>query len=823
MSDSGYLFSELASITGGKLLLSADARIRELLTDSRKLSTPANTVFFALIARNDGHEFIPGLYRKGLRYFVVSKIPHENYPDISFILVEDTLAALQKLAAFHRTGFNLPVIGITGSNGKTIVKEWLWQLMSPEYIIARSPRSYNSQIGVPLSVWQIDKIHTLGIFEAGISEPGEMNHLAKIIQPSIGIITNIGHAHDQYFDSHQQKAEEKLKLFCNSEIVVFCNDHELIRQTLLKKANPQQQLFSWGFAEGSSLKLISVKTLASRTSISASYNGALREIEIPFTDAASVENAIHCWCIMLLFNYGPAVTLERMRQLHPVEMRLQLNAGINGCSVINDAYSFDPDSLRIALDYLVTQNQHERRTVILSDMLQSGADETELYQTIAQMIHQRGIQRVIGIGETISVHRNLFNQDARFFPDTDTFLNQFPLSGFNNETLLIKGARKFGFERITARLIQKSHETILEVNLDALVHNLNFYRSKLNAGTRLMAMVKAYSYGSGSFEIASTLQFHRADYLAVAYADEGVELRKAGISLPIMVMNPEESGMASLLMHNLEPEVYSFRVLDMLCAAMQRFGFGQTQIGIHLKMDTGMHRLGFPKDDLTLLAERLKNSHNIRVLSVFSHLAGSDDSGFDDFTRMQINEFAETTAFLREQLGYDFLRHILNSAGISRFPEAQFEMVRLGISLYGISSDSAEQSELEVVNSLKTSISQIRKVKQGESVGYNRAWVAGRDSVIATIPIGYADGLDRRLSNGKGHFLVNGKFAAVAGNVCMDMTMLDITGIEACEGDEIIIFGKDLPISKLAEEMQTIPYEILTGISARVKRAYFKE
>ena len=826
MFETSFSFSEIAEITGGSLSGDySDSRMEELLTDSRKLSTPLHTLFFALVTpSNDGHKYIADLHKRGLRYFVVSVLPTDAFPDAGFILVNDTLLALQKVAARHRSKYSLPVIGITGSNGKTIVKEWLWQLLSPENTIVRSPRSYNSQIGVPLSVWQISNIHNLAIFEAGISEPGEMAHLAPLILPDIGILTNIGHAHDQFFESLQQKLEEKLLLFEGASTLIYCSDIDWIDQKIISKKKPKQTLFSWGAGKENTLQIIG-KTSPSTgaTRITAIFEGKEISIQIPFADAAHIENAIHCWCILLLFDYGAAVVNERMMQLHSVEMRLQMNAGINGCSIINDAYSFDPDSLQIALDFLVQQNQHESKCLILSDMRQGEPDEPALYKRISQMVNSRKISRLIGVGETISRYGGLFNAKSVFYKDTAGFIQDFNSSDYSNESILVKGAREFGFEKITGLLMQKSHETVLEVNLDALVHNLNHYRSKLNPGTRLMAMVKAFSYGSGSFEIANTLEHHRADYLAVAYADEGVELRKAGIGLPIMVMNPEASGMAAILAYQLEPEVYSLRSLNLLASAVKRMKASSGLVKIHVKFDTGMHRLGFSKEELPGLIDALRDCPEIRVASAFSHLVGSEDTNLDDFTRQQIKDFTEMAERLEKSIGYNFIRHISNSAGITRFPEAQFEMVRLGISLYGISADKEEQSALEPVNALRTSVSQIINVKSGDSVGYNRSWEAHRDSKIATIPIGYADGLDRKLSNGKGRFLINGKVAPVAGNVCMDMTMLDITGMEVKEGDDVLIFGRDWPISQLAEAIGTIPYEILTGVSARVKRLYFRE
>ncbi len=826
MLQQGYALESIARITGGNLTGNpGNAMIEELLTDSRKLTSPECTLFFAIVtSRNNGHRYIGELYNKGIRYFCVSEPPEFTMPDAVYIRVINTLEALQQLAAAHRAAFSCPVIGITGSNGKTIIKEWLWQLLSPEKIIVRSPKSYNSQIGVPLSVWQMKSLHNLAIFEAGISQPGEMEYLEKIIRPTIGIFTNIGHAHDQFFSSQEQKTNEKLKLFTGVDLLIYCSDDPLIANSIANRGIRKEKLFDWGKNDYARLRITGKKIEKNSTIINGTFDGKDLSIEIPFSDEASVENAIHCWAVMLSFGYGPDVTCSRMLKLTRVAMRLEMKEGINGCSVINDAYSSDPDSLAIALDFMVQQNQHHNRTVILSDMMQGNPDENGLYQVIAGLLAEKGVEKLIGIGPALARNSGLFPMETSFFPSTEDFLAEFRSSSFRNETILLKGARIFEFERINQLLQQKSHETVLEVNLNALVYNLNYYRSLLKPGTKLMAMVKAFSYGSGSFEIANALQFHRADYLAVAYADEGVELRKAGISLPVMVMNPEDSGMEAILQYSLEPEIYNFRSLQMLQKAIRTINSAtDSPILIHLKLDTGMHRLGFEESVLESLCGLLNNSPGIRIQSVFSHLVGSDDPQHDEFTRHQIALFAKMTEQLEQMLGYGFLRHILNSAGISRFPEAQFSMVRLGISLYGISTDPEEQKMLETVTSLKTNISQIKTIAPGETVGYSRSWTASKTTTIATIPIGYADGLSRRLGNGKGKMLVNGRLAMVAGNICMDMTMLDITGIEAVEGDEVIVFGEELPITDLANAMETIPYEILTGISRRVKRVYFQE
>lgn len=820
-----YTLTTIQQLIGGQLFgTDTNTPVDLLLTDSRRLSFPRRTLFFALVTpRNDGHHFLTDLIAKGVTHFCVSRLPQTLPANCNFLLVNDTLTAFQQLVAAHRSRFKIPVIGITGSNGKTIVKEWLWQLLSPEKAIIRSPKSYNSQIGVPLSVWQMNDLHQLGIFEAGISKPGEMEKLESIIRPTIGIFTNIGHAHDQYFSSSVQKISEKMQLFERAELLVYCRDHIEIHHVLTTLL-PHLPVFNWGRTPDVKLHITNTTTVQNTTRIEASYQGKPIVISIPFTDEASVENAVHCWSVMLLMGYGPEIITQRMLKLQTVAMRLELKEGINNCSIINDAYSSDPESLAIALDFMANQHQHERKTVIISELKQSMADENALYTSIAAMLANKGISRLIGIGPALKAHKDLFNMQAEFYNNTEDFISAFQGGNFRDETILIKGARVFGFEKISELLQQRSHETVLEVNLDALVHNLNTYRAMLPSQTAIMAMVKAFSYGSGSYEIANVLQFHRAGYLAVAYADEGVELRKAGIYMPIMVMNPEETGMENLLRFNLEPEIYNFRSLQLLLRSIRVYGhFSAHPVNIHIKLDTGMHRLGFEDADLNALIDQLKETPEVRVHSVFSHLVGSDNPAMDDFTRQQIALFEKMTQQLTEGLGYKFLRHILNSAGIRRFPEAQFDMVRLGISLYGISENGDEQLKLETVSSLKTSISQIKVIGRDETVGYNRAWKSTHETVIATVPIGYADGLSRQLSNGVGSMMVNGQRAPVIGNICMDMTMLDITGIPAAEGDEVVVFGNEPTIAELARSINTIPYEILTGISRRVKRIYFQE
>ncbi len=829
MSKYEYTISEINHIVKGDLVQenNGGAMISELVIDSRRLIVPEGSLFFALASkRNDGHKYIEELYVRGVRNFVVESEPTNLllYYDANIIKVKNTLFALQALATAHRRQFNIPVIGITGSNGKTIVKEWLFQLLNESKNIVRSPKSFNSQIGVPLSVWQMREEHGLAIFEAGISEQDEMDRLQPIIQPTIGIFTNIGHAHDENFINRIQKAGEKLKLFTKVKTLVYCIDQKELQEGIIKSGILKNiETFTWSRKNEADLRITSVHSDAHFTQLTALYKNNEITIGIPFTDEASIENVIHCWATMLLMGFNQTLISRRMRALQPLAMRLEMKTGINNSTLINDSYSNDIDSLSIALDFLNQQKQHHKKTVLLSDILQSGRSDSHLYQEVSELLSVKQIDRLIGIGKGISRQAALFKLEKEFFNTTEEFLDSYSLSAFANESILLKGARMFGFERITEALQQKTHETVLEIDLNALVHNLNFYRSKLDPGVKVMAMVKAFSYGSGSYEIANVLQFHQVDYLTVAYSDEGVELRKAGIKLPIMVMNPDEESFDIMLKHHLEPEIYSFRVLKMLESAMLRLTQHAIPVGIHIKIDTGMHRLGFDPAEVDELINQLKGRPYIRVMSVFSHLAIADNAEGDDFTRHQISLFNMVSERFSYEFDYPIFRHIANTAAITRFPDSRLDMVRLGIGLYGIAPTQEEQEKLQNVSTLRSIISQIKHIVPDETVGYNRNFRATEDTTIAIVPIGYADGLSRALSNGKGHLMVKGKLVPVVGNICMDMTMIDITGINAREGDEVMIFGKDLPITRLADEMGSIPYEILTGISQRVKRVYFQE
>jgi len=822
--------SEIVEITGGELIRKSNnnPEVRDILVDSRRLINPDKCIFFALQGRNrSGHDYIPELYDNGIRLFVVSdNIPNlDSYKGSNVIKVNNTLAALQEVGSAHRQKYDYPVIGITGSNGKTIIKEWLFQLLQKKFKIVRSPKSYNSQIGVPLSVWQMEESNSMAVFEGGISQPDEMDKLQSIIKPNIGIFTNIGEAHDENFISLNQKIGEKLKLFTKVDTLIYCTDHMAIQEILIRSQMLETiKAFTWSKKLAADLQIGSIyKSNLESTSITATYKEKEIKIEIPFVDEASIENAIHCWATLLHLGIDQEYIMDGMLDLHPIAMRLEMKAGINHCSIINDSYNSDINSLSIAIDFLNQQSQQKKRTLILSDILQSGKGEEELYGEIAKILHQKNISRIIGIGPAISRQEEAFEIEKFFFASTEEFMRKFPFTSFSNETILLKGARIFEFEVISNALQQKSHETVMEINLNAMVSNLNYFRSKISPITKIMAMVKAFSYGSGSYEVANLLQFHRADYLAVAYVDEGVELRKAGIILPIMVMSPEEHSLDTLIQHNLEPEIYNFRILDMLERAIfKNILPANKPVKIHIKLETGMHRLGFKESSMSQLAERISKNRRVYVQSVFSHLADSNTPESDEFTQGQIDKFIKMSDEFCKGIDHPVLKHIVNSAGINRFPEAHFDMVRLGISLYGVASNHEDEEKLENVSTLKSTISQVKKVKAGDRVGYGDFSV-DQDMEIGIVPVGYADGLNRKLGNGVGNLIIHGFKVPIIGNICMDMCMIDISGVKAREGDQVIIFGDGKPIGDLAKELGTIPYEVMTSISGRVKRVYYQE
>ena len=820
-----YDIKQIISILGVSQNNFYPSIISILLTDSRKLSNPSKTLFFALETNNnDAHDFICDLYDSGVRNFVVSKqLPQwKNFQNVNFFKVKDCLHALQKIAIFHRGLFDIPVIGITGSNGKTIVKEWLYQLLEKDYNIVRSPRSYNSQIGVPLSVWQLDEDAELGVFEAGISMPNEMEKLEPIIKPTIGILTKIGEAHQENFSSLQQKTMEKLELFVDCEVLIYDEDNQLVTRCIDLKVL-SQKTFTWSrLNRDAHLYISRIEKKQESTHISYSFMNFDYSFCIPFIDEASIENAINCLAVALYLHVSPTDISERMRALDPVAMRLDVRKGKKGCLIINDSYNSDINSIKIALDFQQQRKlqQSLKKTLILSDILQSGVLPKTLYKRVAEMIEQSGIQRLIGIGKDILANADYFNlPEKSFYSTTEEFLKNITVDSFKNELILLKGARRFHFENINAFLEERIHETMLEVDLDAVVHNFNFYKSQLNPNVKLVCMVKANGYGAGASEIAKTLQYHRCDYLAVAIAGEGVSLRNEGISLPIIVLNPEKNGFDELLTNDLEPEVYNFRILEAFIKESERRGV--TNYPIHLKIDTGMHRLGFQYEDIEKLISTLKDQKGLKVHSIFSHLSASESWIFDDFTHKQISSFRNAADIIEKELNYPVSKHILNSAGIERFHDYEWDMARLGIGLYGISP--SELKGLRNVSTLKSTILQIKNIPQEESIGYGRKEILDHDARIATIRFGYADGLDRKFGNRNGKVLINGEYAPIVGNVCMDLTMVDVTDITAEEGDIAILFGENLTVTELADSIGTIPYEILTSVSPRVKRVYVKE
>ena len=822
-----YTIEKVTTLIGAHRFGTADANIGFLLTDSRSLCFAEETLFFALKSgRNDGHNYISDLYRRGVRNFVVQDVPagySTVYPDANFLKVADSLVALQRLAERHRDEYDIPIVGITGSNGKTIVKEWLYQFLSPEMKVTRSPRSYNSQIGVPLSVWLLNEQSQVGVFEAGISEPGEMLALRDIIQPSIAVLTFIGDAHQKNFTSLEEKCREKVILFHDAKTIVYCKDDTIVDE-IVNESQYKGENLAWSMNDDSVPFFVeSVEKKELNSVIHYTWRGEEGEYTLPFIDEASVRNSVTTAVVALHLGLSKTLLAERMQNLEPVAMRLEVKEGQHGCTLINDSYNSDINSLDIALDFMNRRPDHKGlgRTLILSDIYQTGEPLDELYAEVSSLAVQRGVTKIIGIGAQIMDHADLIKvKEKFFFHDVTSFIHSAVFESLHDEVILIKGARRFGFDSITELLVKKVHETILEVNLSGVVKNLNFYRSFMRPETKLVCMIKADAYGAGAVEIAKTLQDHRVDYLAVAVADEGVTLRKNGITSNIMIMNPEMSAFKTMFDYDLEPEVYSFRLLDALIREAQKEGI--SNFPVHIKLDTGMHRLGFdPMQDMPELIDRLKSQSALIPRSVFSHFVGSDSDSFDDFSAEQFRLFCHGSELLCKAFPHKILRHIDNSAGIEHFPERQLDMCRLGLGLYGY--DSRDNSMINNVTTLKTTILQIHDLKAGETVGYSRRGTLSRDSRIAAIPIGYADGLNRRLGNRHCHCLVNGKEAEYVGNICMDVAMIDVTDIDCREGDQVIIFGEELPVTVLSDAMETIPYEVLTGISNRVKRVYYQD
>ena len=819
-----YTIEKITTLIGARRYGDNDASVRWLLTDSRSLCFPEETLFFALrTKRNDGHRYIDDLYRRGVRSFVVEQVPEHPQADANYLKVPSSLAALQRLAERHRDEFSIPVVGITGSNGKTMVKEWLYQLLLPSQKIVRSPRSFNSQIGVPLSVWLLSEQTEVAIFEAGISQPGEMMALHDIIQPTVGVLTCLGSAHQENFRSLEEKCLEKLELMHDTEALVYPMDDNTVSRCI-RRLGYRGERIGWSRTDSQAPFFVKEITLDAQSAhVTYIYKGTQGEYTIPFIDEASIDDSIICAATALHLGLTQEQIAERMPGLEPVAMRLEVKQGQRGCTIINDSYNNDINSLAIALDFMNRRQQQPtaRRTLILSDIYQSGEQPDELYRQVNDLCMKRGVTKLIGIGDAISAHSHTFLVGEKsFFATTDDFLLSPVFAQLHDELILLKGARRFGFERITEQLEQKVHETILEVNLNAVVDNLNYYRSFLKPETKMVCMVKADAYGAGAVEVSKTLQDHRVDYLAVAVADEGVTLRKAGITANIMVMNPEMTAFKTMFDYDLEPEVYSFRLLDALIKAARKEGI--TGWPVHIKLDTGMHRLGFdPETDMDELIDRLRHQQAVIPRSVFSHFVGSDSDTFDDFSARQFQLFDEGSRRLQAAFSHKILRHMDNSAGIEHFPQRQMDMCRLGIGLYGVNPRNNEM--LSTVSTLKTTILQLRHVKAGDSVGYSRRTVLDRDSLIGAIPIGYADGLNRHLGNRHGYCLVNGQRAEYVGNICMDVAMIDCTDIDCHEGDSVEIFGSSLPVTVLSDLTDTIPYEVLTGVSGRVKKVYFQD
>jgi Alr-MurF fusion protein len=805
-----------------------------LLNDSRQLSSPQRSIFFAIKGlHHDGHQFLDDLYRKGVREFVVEHdaltpaLMRElgRMKEAKIWQVDDSILAMQEVAKKHREQFTFPVIAVTGSNGKTVVKEWLSQLLSNRFKVVKSPKSYNSQIGVPLSVWQINETHNLGIFEVGVSRPNEMANLEKVVQPQIGIFTNIGNAHNEFFDDNLQKIREKMLLFLHAKQLIYCADYveidEIVRNEFVLQ-NTDCKVISWSRMTNSIIKA-DWQTEFQNTKVTLNFPNQTETFDVPFTDEASIENGIHCIVVLWFLEYNAVEIQARLQILRPVSMRLELKQGIGNNYLIDDTYNNDLAGLTIALNFLTQQKQRTRKVLILSDLLETGIPEKELYGQIAHLIKQRNLFQFIGIGEVITRNRNLFKHkenDVQFFRNTVDYLDSQNWKDLQESVVLVKGARRFGFESIVNRLVQKTHGTVLEINLDAVTHNLNYFRDKVGQQTKIMVMVKAFAYGSGSTEVANLLQFHGVDYLAVAYTDEGVSLRQNGIYLPIMVMNPTENDFEQLITYSLEPEIYSPRILKQFSEYIDNHNISSK---IHLKLDTGMHRLGFEKEQLLDLIHTIQSNPNLWVSTIFSHLAAADEDKFDEFTLHQVSEFTDMAKQISEAIGYTPSRHLANSAGIARFPEARLDMVRLGVGLYGLAAKPEDQENLMTVGTLKTVISQIKQVKASETVGYGRRGELTRETKTATIAVGYADGYDRRFSRGVGEVLIHGNRCKVVGNVCMDMTMVDITDVPHVEeGDEVIIFGNGLTMIELANKIGTIAYEILTSVSERVKRVFYQ-
>ncbi len=817
-----FNLSQIAQITRGKLHGDGKQVIEYLEIDSRRISHIDDGLFIAMKGeRHNGHAFIGTLFKKGLKNYLVeeSSFIKSIGKSANFILVTDALEAFHKLASAYRKQLKMPVIAITGSNGKTVVKEWLFQCLSMEHVVSRSPKSYNSQVGVPLSVWMLNEQAKWIILEAGISQPGEMQKLESIIQPEYGIITNLGPAHQENFNTLEQKAKEKLLLFQKSKMIFYCYDHEIIRKAIAADMNlSKKKHIDWSEHNPACYLYVSkIEKKQHQTILAITVEKANHSLSIPFTDNASIENCLHIITFLLHNIYDIQRVQKAISQLTPVAMRLEQIEGVNNSTLINDSYNSDINSLRIALDYLAMQKQHRKHALILSDIQQSGKPDNKLYAEVLKLLSCYRIDKLIVVGSQISKFMKL-PEGSLCYENTGELQKKLPDIDLSDHAILIKGARKYGFETIVSALSGKKHTTVLEINLNHLVSNLNYFRGKLKSGTKIMVMVKALSYGSGSYEIANLLEHEKVDYLGVAFTDEGVELRNAGITLPIMVMSPSPDNFDKIIEYDLEPELYSFSGLDAISKIIATNQI--PEYPVQIKLDTGMHRLGFMPGEIPELVKKLEQYRNIKVKALFSHLAASDSPDEDAFTTQQIQLFTGICDTITKRIGYQPLRHILNSAGIERFPQAHFDLVRLGIGLHGISS---VKKKLKTVSTLRTRISQIKELTSDDTIGYNRRGKVKNDSLIGIIPIGYADGLNRKMGNYNGQVLLKNQLVPFVGDICMDMCMIDVSGTGAKEGNEVIVFGEKNSIGEIAKKIGTIPYEVLTSISSRVKRVYINE
>lgn len=813
-----YFVKQLAEIIDAKIQGNSDEIIGKIFYDSRSIIAPVNGVFFAINAIHDGHAYMEDAYQKSIRIFVCNRIniPHE---DAVYLLVDNPLESLKKWAKYHLAKYHLPIFGITGSNGKTVVKEWIYQCLWENFNIVRSPKSFNSQMGLPLSLLQINKHHNLGLFEVGISQPGEMEKQEQLLEPEIGILTNVTSAQSQYFIDEEQHITEKIKLFKNAKTIIFNNENEAIEK-LIKETYPDKKLISYS-GKNADIHCTNKFISATHSNLEIYVYGKELKISIPFTDDASIQNALCVVSVLYYLGFNFEFIQEKIAQIQSVSMRLELIEGLNNSLIISDVFNSDLESLEIALNFLFRQNK-TKKNLIVSDIYQSHLPEEVLYEKIAELVNSYPLDQLYLVGEKMGKYKKMFSKQPQTFLTTKEMLEYFENYRFKDAAILVKGARKFELEKVAKIFEIQSHDTILEVNLHSLMTNVNYFKSLLKPETKVIAMVKAQSYGIGSFEVAEMLQYYHVDYLAVAYADEGAYLRDRGIYLPIFVMNPEVSSYDVVIEKRLEPEIYSFRVLEKFIQKLRDKAL-TNPYPIHIKVDTGMHRLGFQPEDIPKLAELLKNNPFVKVKSVFSHFCVSDDASQEEFTRLQAHKLKTSYDTLVSVIEYKPMLHIDNTTGIVNYPEYQFDAVRVGIGMYGYIDSEKALKNLETVVKLKTVISNVIHIKTGETVGYGRRFKAERETVIATIPVGYADGIRRLVGNEVGYVMIHNQKAKIVGSICMDMMMVDITNIPCREGDEVVVIGEQPSLKEYAEWCTTIPYEILTSISPRVKRVYFRE